>query len=264
MPAVSNDGVTIRYDVVGAGLPLILLHGWVCDRSWWISSGYTDELQRDYRVVNVDLRGHGESDKPHDPSDYRSDVVMTDVLAVTEAEGIDRFAIWGLSYGGWIGWKTAHTSPERVSALITSGAWDPSPGTREEWEAFDGGWLAAIRRDGMRGLIEVFREEDGDAFPREFGPWAHAVTLRADPEAMLAIQTWENFSEGLATLDGFPVPVLLIAGALEDPDDDAAAIATVVPNGERLRLPGLGHGGACAASGLTLPTARAFLQRWYA
>jgi len=104
-------------------------------------------------------------------------------------------------------------------------------------------------------LVDVFREEDGEAFSREFPPWAHAVTLRADPEAMLAIQTRELSEQGISTLEGFPVPALLIAGELEDEDDEAAVVAGMLPNGESLRLPGLGHGGACAASQLTLPTA---------
>jgi hypothetical protein len=59
-------------------------------------------------------------------------------------------------------------------------------------------------------------------------------------------------------------PVLLIAGELEDPDDKAAEMAALVPNGERLRIPGLGHGGACGASALALPIARAFLDRGFA
>jgi pimeloyl-ACP methyl ester carboxylesterase len=100
MPEVSNHGVRISYEVMGQGRPLVLLHGWACDRSWWTESGYPDDLQRDFRVVNVDLRGHGKSDKPHEPSAYRGEVVISDVLAVADAEGIDRFAIWGLSYGG--------------------------------------------------------------------------------------------------------------------------------------------------------------------
>ncbi|MGH2539727.1 MAG: hypothetical protein ACRDGK_04335, partial [Actinomycetota bacterium] len=50
---------------------------------------------------------------------------------------------------------------------------------------------------------------------------------------------------------------------LDDVDDDAATIAAMIPNGQSLRLPGLGHGGSCAASELTVPTARAFLERWF-
>jgi len=60
-------------------------------------------------------------------------------------------------------------------------------------------------------------------------PEARAVTLRGDPEALLA------------------------AGSLE-----------MIPTGQSLRLPGLGHGGSCIASALTIPTARAFLGRWFA
>lgn len=54
------------------------------------------------------------------------------------------------------------------------------------------------------------------------------------------------------------------AGQLEDEDDDAAKVAAMIPSGPSLRLPGLGHGAACAASALTVPIARAFLDRWFA
>jgi pimeloyl-ACP methyl ester carboxylesterase len=64
VPEVSSGGVSISYETIGEGWPLVLLHGWCCDRSWWSEAGYVDELQVDYRLVNVDLRGHGESDKP--------------------------------------------------------------------------------------------------------------------------------------------------------------------------------------------------------
>ena len=110
------------------------------------------------------------------------------------------------------------------------------------------------------------RSSDGETFDREFPPWAQAVTLRADPEALLAAHAPELWTDGIPDEDlrSFPVPALLIAGELEDEDDDAAKVAAMIPNGQSLRLPGLGHGGACAASALTVPTARAFLDRWFA
>lgn len=263
MPEVSNSGVSIAYDVVGHGRPLILLHGWCIDRSLWTEPGYVDELRRDHLLINVDLRGHGASDKPHEPAAYRADILTSDVLAVADAEGLDRFAIWGLSYGGWIAWMTANAVPERVPAIVTSGEWDPRPGTEEDWRWFDEGWGAALRRGGTRALVDLFKQEDGEAFDREFPTWARAVTLRADPEALLAAQAPELVTQGLSDLERFPVPALLIAGALEDEDDDAAKVAAMIPNGQSLRLPGLGHGGACTASELTIPTVRAFLDRWF-
>ena len=264
MPEVSNNGVRIIYDVVGRGRPLILLHGWCCDRSWWTEPGYVDELRRDHLLINVDLRGHGASDKPHEPAAYRADTLTSDVLAVADAEGLDRFAVWGQSYGGWIAWMTSDAVPERVPAIVTTGAWDPRPGTEEDWRWFDEGWGAALRRGGTRTLVDLFEQEEGEAFEREFPAWAQAVTLRADPEALLAVFAPELRTEGLSDLERFPVPALLIAGEREDEDDEAAKMAGMLPNGESLRLPGLGHPGACAASELTIPPARVFLDRWFA
>jgi hypothetical protein len=137
-----------------------------------------------------------------------------------------------------------------VAALISTGSWDPRPGSDADWEEFEESLGAALRRDGTRGLIEVFKEEDGETYEREFPPWAEEVTLRADPEALLAAQARELMTDGVPTLEGFPVPVLLIAGELEDPTDKAASTAAMVASGQRLRLPGLAHGGACAASAL--------------
>lgn len=263
MPEASNGDVRISYELIGQGRPLMLLHGWSCDRSWWTDPGYVDALSPHFRLIIVDLRGHGMSDKPHEPAAYRADALVGDALAVADAEGIERFAIWGQSYGGWVAWMTGDAVPPRIAAIVTSGAWDPRPGTQEDWEEFDAGWGDALRRGGTAGLLERFGEDFGEAFDREFPPWARRVTLRADPQALLAAQARELIAGGLTTLDTYPVPALLIAGELEDENDDARRIAGMIPNGDSLRLPGLGHPGACAASDLTVPTARAFLDRWF-
>ena len=242
----------------------MLLHGWCCDRSWWTEPGYVDELTSDYRLVKVDVRGHGASDKPHEVTAYTSDALTGDVLAVADAEGLDRFAIWGQSYGGWIAWMTAAAAPERVPAIVTSGSWDPRPWPEEPTKTNE--WVEALRNGGASALVDRFKIDDGAAFDREFPPWARAVTLRADPHALIAALAPELWADGIPDEDlrSFPVPALLIAGELEDMDDDAAKVAAMIPNGQSLRLPGLGHGGACAASALTVPSARAFLDRWFA
>ena len=262
MPLVTSGGVRISYDVVGEGRPLMLLHGLWCDRSWWTEPGYVDVLRSDHRLVNVDIRGHGTSDKPHDPAAYSGDTLVGDVLAVADAEGLDRFAIWGHSYGGWIAWMTAAAAPERVPAIVTTGEWDPRPVS--DWSGMEE-FNDALRRGGTRALVELFKVIDGGDHDREFPFWARAVTLRSDPEALLAAGAPALVPEGILDkeLRSFPVPALLIAGELDDVDDVAAKVASLIPHGESLRLPGLGHGGSCIASALTMPTARAFLDRWF-
>jgi pimeloyl-ACP methyl ester carboxylesterase len=250
--------------VVGEGRPLVLLHGLWCDRSWWTEPGYVEELRRDHRLVIVDIRGHGQSDKPHDAAAYTGETLTGDVFAVADAEGLDRFAIWGHSYGGWIAWMTAFAAPERVPAIVASGAWDPRPlpetptDTSEENEV--------LRQGGAGALVDLFEVMDGEDFDREFPSWARAVTLRGDPEAWIAANAPELRHEGLSDQDlrTFPVPALLIAGQFDDDGDDAPKIAAMIPNGQSLRLQGLGHGGSCIASALTVPAARAFLDRWFA
>ena len=100
MPEVSNRGVRISHDIAGEGRPLVLLHGWSGDRSWWTEPGYVDALRSDHRLVQVDLRGPGASDKPHEAAAYTADALTGDIFSVADAEGLDRFAIWGTPTAG--------------------------------------------------------------------------------------------------------------------------------------------------------------------
>ncbi|MBF6333786.1 alpha/beta fold hydrolase [Nocardia transvalensis] len=97
---VSADGTTIVYRVTGPadGRPLVLLHGWAGNLLNWGAAA--DELARRFRVIAVDLRGHGYSDAPEtgydDPKNWAADVA-----AVLAGEGIESGAVLlGWSYGG--------------------------------------------------------------------------------------------------------------------------------------------------------------------
>ena len=119
--AHSSDGVRIAYERDGIGPPLILLHGGQMSRQSWHDAGYVDRLNQEFEVVTIDLRGNGESDKPVRPQDYHVDRHCDDILAVADACGIGRFALWGFSLGGNIGRYLAAQS-SRVISLIMIGA----------------------------------------------------------------------------------------------------------------------------------------------
>jgi pimeloyl-ACP methyl ester carboxylesterase len=128
MPYVENQGVRIHYRAEGGGPPLVLQHGSSMKSSLWDACGYVDALNADYRLVLIDARGHGESDKPHDRAAYRWPISVTDVLAVLDAIDSPQAIYWGYSWGGALGFALAKQAPDRIAALIVGGSM-PKPRT---------------------------------------------------------------------------------------------------------------------------------------
>lgn len=126
--ALSPDGTRIAYDQKesrgpdrsGAAPPIILLHGGGGRRGDWQEAGYVSRLQQRHEVISMDLRGHGESDRPADPAAYTVEKLQADILAVAEACGVGRFVLCGFSYGGKVGRYLAARSG-RVSKFVMMG-----------------------------------------------------------------------------------------------------------------------------------------------
>ena len=88
MPFAINDGVRIHYEVVGHGEPLVLYHGLTGSGERWRDTGYVAGLENGHRLILIDARGHGQSDKPHDPAAYGRRRQAADVIAVLDDLGI--------------------------------------------------------------------------------------------------------------------------------------------------------------------------------
>lgn len=118
----TSDGKRIVYDVVGEGPAIIMLHGGGPNfsRKDWHEYGYVSRLRERFTVITMDIRGHGESDQPANPSDYAIERMGQDVLAVADACGLKEFVLWGFSFGGNIGRFLAVRS-NRVRQLIVIG-----------------------------------------------------------------------------------------------------------------------------------------------
>jgi glc operon protein GlcG len=120
--AVSKDGTRIAFDVSGpASAPAImLLHGGGQHRAVWREAGYVDRLAGEFRVINVDIRGNGESGKPADVASYAIERIVEDFLAVADSAGARTFSVWGFSYGANVGRYLASRSP-RVQSMVYIG-----------------------------------------------------------------------------------------------------------------------------------------------
>jgi pimeloyl-ACP methyl ester carboxylesterase len=107
MPFADDNGVRIHYEVEGDGPPLVLIHGFLADLEYWRLLGYVEALQSSYRVISIDMRGHGQSDKPHEPEAYGETQRVGDMLAVLDAEGMQELTSgatrWVVSSGScWL------------------------------------------------------------------------------------------------------------------------------------------------------------------
>jgi pimeloyl-ACP methyl ester carboxylesterase len=117
---VDSDGVRIAYSVEGEGNAIIHLHGGGDTKECWEKYGYWEDLARDYKVIAVDIRGNGESDKQAKADDYDIKLVMNDVFSVADICGVESFSVIGFSFGAAIGKNLAAYS-SRVEKLVMIG-----------------------------------------------------------------------------------------------------------------------------------------------
>ena len=251
MAAVVSDGARIEFEVTGDGPPLVLLHGFFGDRSTWHAAGYVNALAARFRLVLIDLVGHGGSGtSSSDPVRYRMDAHARDVVAVLDSLGIERAAVWGASMGGRAGFHLLARCPDRLTALVAGGAHACAVETD----------LAEAQREGA-----VLREQGAAPFADAMEPlpgWMRQVMLRADGHA-LACQLLADAAQvsPLPELDLVTTPVLLLAG------DQDPRLHLIRRTADRLRgaqlavLPGCGHFDTFTRTDLTIPLAREFLGR---
>jgi pimeloyl-ACP methyl ester carboxylesterase len=175
------DGVRIAtYDFGDpAAATVLAVHGFASSAiANWHATGWTRDLTRaGYRVLGIDQRGHGASDKPHSPSAYSMATLVADVLQVLDAYLLDEVAYAGYSLGARVGWHSAAEHPDRISRAVLGGIPDGDPLKRfqvgeakrhiesgsEVGDRLTGAYLTMARRvpgndlEGLVALVEGMR-----------------------------------------------------------------------------------------------------------
>ncbi|MDA3623952.1 alpha/beta hydrolase [Saccharopolyspora sp. WRP15-2] len=119
MFATAGDGAKIWYDAAPGPAPVLLVHGFASDaESTWGRTGWVRALA-DRGHVLVDLRGHGQSDRP--ASGYSPQSLAQDVLTVLDEAGASTVDVVTYSMGGLVGWELAKLAPGRVRRLALGG-----------------------------------------------------------------------------------------------------------------------------------------------
>src|SRR4051812_6755970 len=119
VPGVSHrnvhvNGIDMHVAEAGDGPPLLLLHGW--PQHWWCWRHVIPALSQRYRVLAPDLRGMGWTSAPDGP--YDKPTFADDILALLDAEGIERTRIIAHDWGGYTAFLLALSHPERVERMV--------------------------------------------------------------------------------------------------------------------------------------------------
>ena len=217
-------GLPIAVHIAGEGRDLVLIHGYFSN-AWtnWVRYGHAKRLvEAGFRLIMPDLRGHGESGKPHDPAAYPPDALTEDNLAVIDQLGLTDYDLGGYSLGArtTVRMLARGAAPRRVI-------------------------LAGM---GLRGLVNTL-DKGGyyrnvltnlGTFERGTSEWmteAFLKTTKGDPVALLHILNTfvDTPAETIAT---FTQPTEVICGVDDQDNGVAQELVDTLPNGRYVEIPG--------------------------
>lgn len=223
------DGVRLAYSVTGAGKPVLLVHGFASSAEQnWGTTGWIERLVREgYRVVSFDFRGHGHSDKPHDPAAY-GPKLLDDALAVMAAAGLGAAYVMGYSMGAILAIRLAVTHPARVEKLVAAGIGNNYYGEAPSWGE-------KVAKALMTEDPQAIEDDEARKF-RLFGG-----QKGKDREALAACVLASRPRCTPDELKSVPCPVLVVAGETDTLVGSPVSLAASFPAGRPVILPNKDH-----------------------
>jgi pimeloyl-ACP methyl ester carboxylesterase len=243
----------------GDGPPLLLIHGW--PQAWYAWRMLMPTLAGDFELIAVDQRGMGLSDKPKDG--YDTATLANDLVALMDALGHERFAVYGTDTGMTIAYALAADHPNRVERLVVSEA--PLPGISPSpplflppalnarlWHLAFNQLGADVNEALVRGREEIFFGAEFDAsagtkkLPAEVVSY-YVDTLAADAEALRgSFELYRAFPTMIAQNEQrktrrLTMPVLAIGGEESGGEGVAATMKLVADDVQSVVLPGAAH-----------------------
>ncbi len=233
----------------GAGPPLLLLHGFTGCAALW--QPHAVRWAARFRVIGLDLLGHGDSAAPADPARYALAHALADLAALLDALDVSSCALLGYSMGGRLALAFALEHPERVRALVleSASAGIEDAGERAARARDDAALAARIERDGVAAFVDDWMAQPLFASQAGLGP---AVRAAARSQRLQnSVHGLANALRGLGAgaqpsywdrLGRLTLPTLLLAGE-RDAKFRALAVAMQarLPAAHLEVIPGAGH-----------------------
>jgi pimeloyl-ACP methyl ester carboxylesterase len=219
-------GVELVWREVGSGRPFVLLHGLMGSGALLAAQGLVPALSvHGYRVILPDLRGHGDSGRPHDRACYPPDILADDILALIGHLGFDDYELGGYSMGGKL-----------VLRLLARGA-------RPAHAVVGGQGLDALdaesdRTDGHRRMLAAVADRaasPGGSPEEAMVDWIRQSGVDARAVGLVLDSFVATPAEALRPVS---VPTLVIVGDGDSRGRSADSLAALLPNGRLVVVPG--------------------------
>jgi pimeloyl-ACP methyl ester carboxylesterase len=236
-----SAGVKIHYIVEGRGDPVLLIHGFGANiQTNW--SGIIKELSNAFQVIALDNRGHGQSDKPHDPGAYGRQMVE-DSIRLLDHLNIRKAHVVGYSMGGRITVAILGFYPERLRTAVIGGfGWYP-PGDKSR-AAFQRELAESLEQGKGIGPLIIGLNPVGAPLPT---PEQISMTnkmffsLGNDPLALAAVMRNSAPSPTAQQLRTNKVPVLALIGELDPGKSNVDRLNGLMPNLKVVVIPKANH-----------------------
>jgi pimeloyl-ACP methyl ester carboxylesterase len=232
MPFATRDGVRLHYTDTGSGdPPLLFVHGWCCDSTNW--KPQVSAFRRNHRVVTVDLRGHGRSDKPE--QDYTMGAFAEDLEWLIGKLGLRKPVVIGHSMGGLITLLLARRKKRALRAIVIVDGTLHLAMSPEEVQ----GLLRGVDGDGYRSMAKIivdgfFRPTSPKAFRKEL-----TDRLLRTPRHVLVPALHSLADEMRPAPEDIGIPSLFIDAGRSF--DELKLIESTVPGIQVARTNGAGH-----------------------
>ena len=243
MPFFDNEGVKIYYEIEGEGPPVIMIHGFASNlESNWKLANWVKVLKDDYRLILLDCRGHGKSDKPHDESLY-GQKMSEDVVKLMEHLSIEKANFLGYSMGAYLTFRLLLREPSLfISAILGGFVLNFNQDEKQR---------LAFKENTMR-RVEAFMVDNiddvKDPMARAFRQFAELGGNDLKALAAVTAGTLQERSEMTSLpaqikeeLKSIKTPVMTVVASNELIQGDKTLIAQLVPDACHFQIQGKDH-----------------------
>ncbi|HSQ45168.1 MAG TPA: alpha/beta hydrolase [Ginsengibacter sp.] len=215
----SFDGTKIYYEVRGNGKPVLLVHGFIVDgNSWKHAKLYSALLEKNYKVITLDMRGNGKSGKPHDSTAYDNDAEAKDIMLLMNLLKIKEYSVVGYSRGSIITARLLVLDKRIKDAVL-------------------GGMGADFTNPSWPRRIMFYHALRGDSVPELKGLVNYVQQQKLDQLALAYLQRSQP-STSKEELSKVTQPVLVISGSEDADNGSAGDLAGLLPNSTVATVPG--------------------------